>query len=574
MRTRLLRLAPLAASLALAASPARAADPTPPAAPQKPATTAPGSAPAAAGATPPSATRPAGAAPKPWMKAAPQPSPPPPAAAAPPEPPAPEPPAAPPPEPPKPAVEPPAPKPAAPPSAAAKAEASERFQRGLSLFEAGNLNAALVEFERAYEVVPHPTVLFNIGLVNVALERPAEAERALETLVAAPGTLSTDRLIKAKDTLSEVKTRIGQIELTTIAGAQIELDGVVVGTTPLKAPLRVATGTHVLGALAPGHAPLRKSISVTSGQTTTITLEPPVIEGRLAHLALRTGLPGASLFVDGELVAKTPIATTLTFLPGTHELTLRREGYLDAKTRIALSEGATGEIELEPEEDTIFVKTRGGDLGLSLSEPNTTITVDGKVRGAYVTPIRLSPGPHRLLVECAGFRPLERDVVIAEGKLTELALTLEPTPEKRVQHADEANTDRLVGLVTGGVGLAILGGSAGFLGWNAGNKADQQALFDDLFDRCVTGTEVPEVCETLSDREDDVNQALSLDVVGGIGIGAGAATLVTGLVMFLVADDPDKYESQPTESLGELALRPLVQTGPNGSFFGVGGTFR
>jgi hypothetical protein len=44
--------------------------------------------------------------------------------------------------------------------------------------------------------------------------------------------------------------------------------------------------------------------------------------------------------------------------------------------------------------------------------------------------------------------------------------------------------------------------------------------------------------------------------------------------MFLVADDPDKYESQPTESLGDLALRPLVQTGPNGSFFGVGGKFR
>jgi hypothetical protein len=572
MRTRLLRLAPLAASLALAASPAYAADPTPTAPASKPA------APAAAGATPPTATptppsaaRPAGAPPKPWIKAAPPPPPPP---AAPPEPPAPEPPAAPPPEPPKPAVEPPAPKPAAPPSAAAKAEASERFQRGLSLFEAGNLNAALVEFERAYEVVPHPSVLFNIGLVNVALERPAEAERALETLVAAPGTLSTDRLIKAKDTLAEVKKRIGQIELTTIAGAQIELDGVVVGTTPLKAPLRVATGTHVLGALAPGHAPLRKSVSVTSGQTSTITLEPPVIEGRLAHLALRTGLPGASLFVDGELVAKTPIATTLTFLPGTHELTLRREGYLDAKTRIALSEGATGEIELEPEEDTVFVKTRGGDLGLTLSEPSTTITVDGKVRGAYVTPIRLSPGPHRLLVECAGFRPLERDVVITEGKLTELSLTLEPTPEMRVQHAEQANTERLVGLVTGGVGLAILGGSAGFLGWNAGNKADQQALFDDLFDRCVTGTEVPEVCETLSEREDDVNQALTLDVVGGIGIGAGAATLVTGLVMFLVADDPDKYESQPTESLGDLALRPLVQTGPNGSFFGVGGKFR
>lgn len=470
-------------------------------------------------------------------------------------------------------------------SAAQKAEASERFQRGLSLFQAGNLNAALVEFERAYEVMPHPTVLYNVGLVSALLDKPVEAEAALDKLVAAPGNLSTERLIKAKDTLSDMKKRVGEIELTTLSGAQIEVDGVVVGTSPLKGPLRVSTGTHVVGALAPGHAPVRKSVSVTSGQKSTLKLEPPVIEGRLAHLEVKTGLPGAELLVDGELVAKTPLPATLTFLPGPHELVLRRAGYRDAKTRVVLGEGAAGDVALEPEEDTVYVRVHGGELRLTLSEANASVTLDGKTRGAYLQPIRLAPGPHRLLVERAGFRPLERDVFITEGKETHLGLTLEPTPEKRAQHAAAASERRTVGLVTGGVGLAVAAGAAAFLGWNVGNKAEQQAGFDDLFNRCITGTEKPEVCETLPRRESAVNQALTLDVVGGIGVGVGALTLVTGIVLFATADDPKKYDRKPTETLGRATPRrvearaivteviPLVSASRDGAFFGAGGRF-
>ena len=56
-----------------------------------------------------------------------------------------------------------------PPPPAAIAEARERYQRGIDLFEERNYDAAMAEFQRAYELTRNPAVLFNIS----APARPA-----------------------------------------------------------------------------------------------------------------------------------------------------------------------------------------------------------------------------------------------------------------------------------------------------------------------------------------------------------------------------------------------------------------
>src|SRR4051812_27015782 len=73
------------------------------------------------------------------------------------------------------------------PADAAKAEARERFDRGLGLFEKGENAAALAEFKRAYELIPNPVVLYNMGLVYAAMNRPVEAADALERYLAHAG---------------------------------------------------------------------------------------------------------------------------------------------------------------------------------------------------------------------------------------------------------------------------------------------------------------------------------------------------------------------------------------------------
>ena len=69
----------------------------------------------------------------------------------------------------------------------ARAEARERFDRGLRLFDEGDSAGALAEFKRAHELVPNQLVLFNIGLVYAALARPVEATDALDRVLRDPG---------------------------------------------------------------------------------------------------------------------------------------------------------------------------------------------------------------------------------------------------------------------------------------------------------------------------------------------------------------------------------------------------
>src|SRR4051794_1081194 len=72
-----------------------------------------------------------------------------------------------------------------PPDATLQARA--HFQAGLARAEQGNLSAALVEFEAAYTISPHFSVLYNIGQARSTLGRPVEAVAAFERYLADGG---------------------------------------------------------------------------------------------------------------------------------------------------------------------------------------------------------------------------------------------------------------------------------------------------------------------------------------------------------------------------------------------------
>src|ERR1700727_2890609 len=74
-------------------------------------------------------------------------------------------------------------------SEAVRQEARERFDRGLRLFNDGDNPGALAEFKRAFELIPNPLVLYNIGLVYSAMGRPVEAVDALDKVIASADAL-------------------------------------------------------------------------------------------------------------------------------------------------------------------------------------------------------------------------------------------------------------------------------------------------------------------------------------------------------------------------------------------------
>src|SRR3954447_4736357 len=72
-------------------------------------------------------------------------------------------------------------------------EAKRHFAQGIALYNDGNFNAALAEFEAAYKIKQAPSVLYNIGLSQKSLFHYNEAIASLQEYLAKEKKMSKDQ---------------------------------------------------------------------------------------------------------------------------------------------------------------------------------------------------------------------------------------------------------------------------------------------------------------------------------------------------------------------------------------------
>ena len=212
------------------------------------------------------------------------------------------------------------------PSPAAKLEARERFDRGLRLFEKGDNASALAEFKRANELVPNPLVLYNMGLVYAAMNRPVESVDALGAFLAQATHRQREQRRRATETRDEQETRIARLTVQTQTPATVDVDGIEVGQTPLPEPIRVASGAHVVGAQAPGFLSTRKEIFLAGQTATTVVLTLLPAANKLAQLAVSSSPVGAEVEVNGNTVGVTPLSASVAVSPGEVRVVLPPSG--------------------------------------------------------------------------------------------------------------------------------------------------------------------------------------------------------------------------------------------------------
>jgi hypothetical protein len=470
---------------------------------------------------------------------------------------------------------------------AVRQEARDRFDRGLKLFNDGDNPGALAEFKRAFELIPNPLVLYNIGLVYSAMGRPVEAVEALDKVLAAPGALAGDRLARAKQTRDEQAQRIARLSVVTNVPASIEVDNVEVGHTPLAAPLPVAGGLHVVGAVASGYAPQRKEVTVAGGTTAELKLELVEMQGRVAHASVKTHLPGADVVVDDQIVGRTPLQRSLTVAPGQHKIEVRRAGYATARQDLLLGDGASGEVTLEPEEDRTALGTLGGTLALEASETEPVVTVDGKPRGVYPADgLRLMGGPHHVIVERGGFLPVERDVTVDAGRTTTVRVEFDPTPETRATYMGKTASQRTWAIIAGVGGLVVAGGSVGFLVWNGQQRTTAEGDLATAEFNIANHTPPKSVCDTVSqpgspdkcnqiafDAQGRINDANTREIFGWVGVGVGAGATVLGAVLLLTNGSSSRFDHPHADRTSKAFVLPTGWSDGRSSGVGLMGAF-
>jgi hypothetical protein len=151
-------------------------------------------------------------------------------------------------------------------------EAAERFERGVELYSDGALDAALAEFERAYELTLDYRVLYNIGRVQMERHRYVEAIDALERYLSGPDVAETRRVAVQGD-IEKMRGRIGQLWVDSdVQGAELFVNGAAVGTLPLEAPIPVNPGACEIRLEKPGYKSVRQPLTVAGGDAPRINL--------------------------------------------------------------------------------------------------------------------------------------------------------------------------------------------------------------------------------------------------------------------------------------------------------------
>jgi hypothetical protein len=351
--------------------------------------------------------------------------------------------------------------PAAGPSPAVKAEARERFDTGLHLFEKGENASALAEFKRAYQLIPNPVVIYNMGLVYAAMNRPVDAVDALDQFLGDPGigTVGAPQKKHAEEVRAEQEKRIAQLVVLTEQPATVEVDGVEVGRTPLAKPIRVGSGSHVVAVEAPGFLGSRREVTLAGQITETIAMAMQPTDTRMAQLVVTTAVPGAEVLVNGKRVGATPLPASVAVPPGKVNVELQRAGYRTSAQTIALDEGARGELSFTLEEDPAAPASVRGRLVVTASEPGAELTIDGGARRPLAGPVFLPVGPHRVRVDKAGYEYAERSVEVVNGQDASLQVTLAPTNETQAQLDASRSTRKIVSwsFLVGGAAIAAAG---------------------------------------------------------------------------------------------------------------------
>lgn len=174
-----------------------------------------------------------------------------------------------------------APRPKKPPAArpeprtAAQLDADRHFKSGVALFNEAKYTEALAEFERAYEIAPHPLVLYNIAGCHRELSHYGEAVTYYGRFLAdGKGVVPAARLTAAQAELDGILARVARVAVTitpAVEGATLTLDGAVLDHPAM--PLILPPGEHKLLAHAEGRRDAEKTVRVASSDEVSIELE-------------------------------------------------------------------------------------------------------------------------------------------------------------------------------------------------------------------------------------------------------------------------------------------------------------
>jgi len=177
------------------------------------------------------------------------------------------------------------------------AKAAARFQQAVELYREGSYEGALAEFRKAYEVSPSYRVLYNIAQTQYVLHDFVGAYKSLmQYMTEGSGEIPADRRTQVDEMFAKLGERIAHVQISAnVAGANIRIDDVSVGNSPLPEAIPVNVGTRKVSAFKAGSPEAIRMVTVAGKERVKVDLQIAEPMGASARLAPRAASPVASL---------------------------------------------------------------------------------------------------------------------------------------------------------------------------------------------------------------------------------------------------------------------------------------
>jgi len=154
-------------------------------------------------------------------------------------------------------------------------EAKQHYLQGVDLFEEGDYQNALIEFKKSYELVPNFNVLYNIGQTYFQLQDYANALKTLSQYLDDGGKrIVASRRAEVEGDVDKLKSRVATVTVkVNMAGADILVDDVKVGQSPLPGPITVSAGRRRFDAQKSGFRATPRVEEIAGQDTKEVTLD-------------------------------------------------------------------------------------------------------------------------------------------------------------------------------------------------------------------------------------------------------------------------------------------------------------
>lgn len=231
----------------------------------------------------------------------------------------------------------------------------------------------------------------------------------------------------AKDMV--VKNAAPAMLIVTIAppDATLRLDGKLVGQgSPLTITDLEVEKTHEIVALKEGFYPQSRTLTLSDGETRSLSLTLTKLKSRQAIVEISTKPSGASVFVDDQdLGKKTPF--TLTNLPVEKEFTLGLflKDYKFWNRKIVLKDGETRTIEVDMSKDFASVL-------IDSTPPEALVLINGAPAGQTpLTRDNLDPQRvYKIEIFHENYETYTTEIKAEAGKKEEIRIILNPKPKE------------------------------------------------------------------------------------------------------------------------------------------------